>query len=204
MSSKPLPMHSESPAWNRQRQAASRNQEAIAQAAADLFRREGVTNVEVRDIAAAAGVGVGTIYRRFGDKAAVIAAVIGEEERALQDELLSGRPPLGPGAPPGERLTAFLAELAALTERNLAVLAASEGAAPGARYRIGAYAVWRLHVAVLLRTIDEDLDADWLADLLLAPLAAEHYRRQRTEHGMSAARVAENLLLAARRLTAPR
>jgi AcrR family transcriptional regulator len=188
------------PAWQRQRDAASRNQAAIADAAAELFRLHGVANVDVRDIAAAAGVGVGTVYRRFGDKASVIAAVIGEQERALQDALLSGPPPLGPGAPPAERLGAFLRELAALTERNLDVLAASEGAAPGARYRIGAYGAWRLHVAVLLRAASEDLDADWLAEALLAPLGAEHYRQQRRQQGMSAGRIVENLVAAADRL----
>ena len=192
------------PAWQRQRDAASRNQAAIADAAAELFRRRGVANVEVRDIAAAAGVGVGTVYRRFGDKASVIAAVIGEEERALQNALLSGPPPLGPGAPPAERLNAFLRELAALTERNLDVLAASESAAPGGRYRIGAYGVWRLHVVVLIRAASEDLDADWLAETLLAPLGAEHYRQQRREQGMSADRVVENLVVAADRLVAAR
>ncbi|HEU4656830.1 MAG TPA: helix-turn-helix domain-containing protein [Capillimicrobium sp.] len=186
--------------WRRQRESAARNEEAIRAAAAELFRREGVDDVEVRDIAAAAGVGVGTVYRRFGDKASVIAAVIGEQEQALQDALLAGPPPLGPGAPPLERLVAFLEALCRLTEENLDVLAASEGSAPGARYRVGAYAAWRLHVTVLLRDLDPGLDAAWYAELLLAPMAAHLYRQQRREQGMSAERIAANVVEAARRL----
>lgn len=188
--------------WERQRAAASRNEQAILAAAAKLFRREGVADVEIRDVAAAAGVGVGTVYRRFGDKANLIAAVIGEQERELQDSLLSGPPPLGPGAPAAKRLAEFLRALCRLTERNLDILAASEGASPGARYRIGAYRAWHLHVKVLLQTLDTRLDADWCADLLLAPLSAALYRHQRRDQGMSAERIAYNLIDAARRLVA--
>ena len=186
--------------WQRQRTAAAQNEEAIAAAAARLFGRHDVATVDIRDIAAEAGVGVGTVYRRYGDKANLIAALLGEQERRLQDALLSGSPPVGPGAAPSERLVAFLCALCELTERNLDLLAASEGAAPGARYRIGAYRAWRLHVTVLLRQIDQTLDGEWLAELLLAPLGAAHYLHQRREQGMSAERIEANLTDAALRL----
>jgi AcrR family transcriptional regulator len=188
--------------WKPQREAAARNEQTIVAAAAKLFAQRGVADVEVRDIASEAGVGVGTVYRRFGDKASLIAAVIGEQERALQDALLSGAPPLGPGAPAGERLVAFLRALCALTEANADVLAASEGAAPGARFRVGAYRAWRLHVATLLAAIDRELDAAWWAETLLAPLQASLYLQQRREQGFSARRIADNVTDAARRLAA--
>jgi len=196
----PLPIADAATGWERQRRAASRNEEAILDAAAALVRDGRGTALDVREVAAAAGVGVGTVYRRFGDKAGLIAAVLGEPERALQDAVLSGPPPLGPGAPAADRLDAFLRALCDLTEANVDLLAASEGAAPGARYRVGAYAAWRLHVAVLLREIDEQLDAEWLSELLLAPLGAALYRHQRRERGMSAERIAANLAAVARRL----
>lgn len=186
--------------WRPQREAATRNHEAVLASAADLFRERGVADVEVRDIASRAGVGIGTVYRRFGDKASLIAAVIGEQERDLQDALLSGPPPLGPGAPPAERLVAFLDALCAFTEANIDVLAASEGASPAARFRIGAYGAWRLHVTVLLRQADAGLDADWWADTLLAPLGAALYRHQRRDRDFSAERIAANVAAAARRL----
>ncbi len=187
--------------WQPQRTAASRNQQAILGAAAQLVRERGVENVDVRQIASTAGVGVGTVYRRFGDKATVLATLIGEQERTLQDALLRGPPPLGPGAPALERLQAFLRALGELTEDNLELLHASESSAPGARYRIGAYRAWHQHTTILLRDIDPRLDAEWWADLLLAPLDAALYRHQRAERGLTAERIAENLLDAARRLT---
>ena len=182
--------------WHRQRQEAARNRDSIAQVAAALFRERGVDAVEVRDIARAAQVGVGTVYRRFGDKGSLIAAVIGERERELQDSLLRGRPPLGPGAPPRDRLVAFLCALNALTDAHLDLLAASEGSSPGARFRIGSYRAWRLHVAILVAELRPDVDADWFADMLLGPLGADLYRHQRRELDMSAGRIAENLVAA--------
>jgi AcrR family transcriptional regulator len=187
--------------WRPQREAAARNERTIVDAAAALFGELGVAGVEVRDIAARAGVGVGTVYRRFGDKASLIAAVLGEQERELQDGLLSGPPPLGPDAAPAQRLVAFLEALCALTEANADVLAASEGAAPAARYRVGAYQAWRLHIATLLETIDPALDAAWWAETLLAPLDASLYLQQRRDQGFSAQRIADNVVDAARRLT---
>jgi hypothetical protein len=45
--------------------------------------------------------------RRFGDKGSLVAALLGDRERDLQDRVLSGPPPLGPGAPPRARLEAY-------------------------------------------------------------------------------------------------
>src|SRR5207302_49536 len=118
----------------------------------------------------------GTVYRRFEDKTALLAAVIGDDERELQERVLIGPPPLGPGAPAGERLEAFLRALAKLTEDNLAALQATDGSAPGARLRVGAYQAWRLHVASLLSEFHPQLtaaDAGWFADALLAPFSPE-------------------------------
>jgi len=47
---------------------------------------------------AAAGVGKGTLIPRFGDRAGLAVALLDERERELQERILSGRPPLGPGA----------------------------------------------------------------------------------------------------------
>jgi AcrR family transcriptional regulator len=198
----PLPMAGGEKGWERQRAAASRNQDAILRAAAELFARDGVAHVDVRLIAAAAGVGVGTVYRRFGDKASLIAAILGEQERALQDAVLRGPPPLGPGAPPRERLEAFLETICGVLEANMDKIAASEAAASGERYRIGAVRAWRQHLTILLDELGTDLDSGWLADLLLAPLSAALYRHQRRELGLSAEQIARNLTDAARRLTA--
>jgi AcrR family transcriptional regulator len=127
-------------------------------------------------IAAAAGVGKGTLFRRFGDKAGLATALLDEQERALQDAILFGPSPLGPGDPgdqaaPRERLRAFVAAYLDYALAHLALVRMSETAAPGARYRIGAYRFWHHHVALLLGS-RTDPAAD--AHALLATLAAEH------------------------------
>lgn len=197
----PAPPEAEPPlGWDRQRAAAGRNRQAILDAAARLFAARGIDGVDVRQIASTAGVGMGTLYRRFGDKASVIAALIGDQERALQDALLRGPPPLGPGAPALQRLEAFLSALADLTERNLELLYASEAAAPAGRYRIGAYGAWHQHTVILLQEIGPAFDVEWVADLLLAPLAPALYRHHRVDRGRAADEIAHNLAAAAQRL----
>ncbi|HEX2284478.1 MAG TPA: helix-turn-helix domain-containing protein, partial [Mycobacterium sp.] len=89
---------SEHVAWRPQREAAARNEAKVLDAARALLSSD-APDVDMRVIAQAAGVGVGTLYRRFGDKAGLLAAVIGEDEHALQEAVLHGPPPLGPDAP---------------------------------------------------------------------------------------------------------
>ena len=182
-----------------ERRDKTRNRAKVLVAAAELFAREGVANVTVDEIAAEAGVGVGTIYRGFGDKGGLVAAILDERECELQDRLLSGPPPLGPGAPPAARIMAFLEALARLVESSYELLLVSENHTPGARYRIGSYGAWRLHLASLLDRIGGNaaagtVGAGLLADALLAPLAADLYRHQRRELGVSAKRIRDTVL----------
>lgn len=176
-----------------ERADAARNRRRILDAAEALFAQRGVAHVTVAEVAAAAGVGKATVFRRFGDKAALLDAVLGEHERALQDAILGGPPPLGPGAPPHERLHAFVAALLDYAEEHLPVLLASEVARPGARYATGAYAAWHQHAAILLAELRPDADAEILADVLLAPFAAEllaHLRERDVPRAQLAAALA--------------
>jgi AcrR family transcriptional regulator len=171
--------------WRPQREAAAHNESAIVQSARRLLRSSAPSHVDVRDIARGAGVGIGTVYRHFKDKATLLSAVVGDDERTLQDAILSGPPPLGPGAAPRERLHAFLAALAELTDHNLNVLLAAD-IASGGRLRVGSYGAWRLHIATLLRDLGlSEPDVWWLADVLLAPLAADLYALHTREHRMT-------------------
>ena len=176
-----------------ERRDALRNRERVLAAAQRLLSESGVEAVEIRDIAQAAGVGVGTVYRRFGDKGGLVAALLDERERSFQERLLSGPAPLGPGAPSRERLIAFLHALADLVDQNLPLLRALQGSRKGARFHVGAYRAWRLHATVLLLDAAPDLDAAWFAELLLAPLAADLYYHQRYELGVTRERLRNNL-----------
>ena len=91
----------------KERADAARNRAAVLQAAAGLFAEHGVAAVSMDQVAAAAGVGKGTIFRRFGDKSGLAVALLDARERELQEAILHGPPPLGPGADPPQRLAAF-------------------------------------------------------------------------------------------------
>jgi AcrR family transcriptional regulator len=158
-----------------ERADAARNRRRILAAAEQLFAARGAEKVSMDDIAAAAGVGKGTLYRRFGDKAGLGVAVLDERERDLQEAILRGPPPLGPGAAPLARLHAFADAYLDYLHRNLQLIAMSETAAPGARYRSGVYAAWRQHVELLLTAIDAS-HPRVLADYLLATLAGDLHR----------------------------
>jgi AcrR family transcriptional regulator len=157
-----------------ERADARRNRERILRAAAELVAERGLADVRMEEVAERAGVAKGTVFQRFGTRAGLAVALVDAGERRLQDALLSGPPPLGPGAPPPERLRAFLAALLELTVANLDLLLISDYDTPGDRYRTGAYAAWRLHVSILLQEAGHRRGlADGLAHVALAPLAAD-------------------------------
>jgi AcrR family transcriptional regulator len=155
----------------RERADAARNRVAVLRAAARLFAEHGVAAVPMDQVAAAAGVGKGTVFRRFGDKAGLAVALLDAGERELQEAILHGPPPLGPGAGAAARLTAFTGAYLDYLLAHLELVRMSETAAPGARYRIGAYRFWHRHVAMLLGGA---ADAGFAAHAFLAALAAEH------------------------------
>src|SRR5262252_4347530 len=124
-----------------ERADAARNRQRILAAAEELFARRGADSVTIEDIAQAAGVGKGTLYRRYPDRASIAVALLNTHERALQERLLRGPPPLSPGAPPAERLAAFYAAMVELLKRHVHL---ALGAETGRRrFATGAYGFWR-------------------------------------------------------------
>jgi AcrR family transcriptional regulator len=152
-----------------ERRDAAENRERILTAARGLLETRGVAGLSMDAVAAAAAVGKGTIFRRFGDRAGLIHALLDGYMRDFQDAFLSGPPPLGPGAPASERLEAFAVELLALQERHL-VLALAGEALPSDAPR-GVYGALRMHVEQLLQKIDPRLDAEVLAAMILGALS---------------------------------
>ena len=98
------------PAQNRRvRVDAQRNLDALLQAAKNVFATSGV-DAPVREIAEKAGVGVGTLYRHFPQRADLIAAVFRREMDACAD----AAPILAAEHPPGEALALWLPALCRL------------------------------------------------------------------------------------------
>ena len=114
-----------------ERADAARNRGRVLEAARQLFAERGVQAVTMSEVARAAGVAKGTVFHRFGDRAGLALALVDEAERALQEQVLRGPPPLGPGAPPRERLLAFLDALAELTVEHRDLLREVEQSSAG-------------------------------------------------------------------------
>ncbi|WP_327147727.1 TetR/AcrR family transcriptional regulator [Nocardia sp. NBC_01329] len=172
-----------------ERADAARNRAKILAAAAELFTTRDPRTVTMDDIAKAAGVGRGTLYRRYPDTGAVAVALLDDHERALQRQLLGGAPPLGPGAPPAERLAAFYTAMVELLDAHADLVLGAESG--GARFATGAYGFWSAHVRSLLVEAGVT-QPDSLVDILLAPVAVEVYRHQR-EQGIGSPQIARAL-----------
>lgn len=151
---------------------AVRNRAAILEAAERLLRDQGADAITMERLACEAGVGKGTLFRRFGDRASLFHALLDESERRLQEGFIRGPAPLGPGAPPGERLIAFGHALLDLTVERGDLLLAAQPSEPGLQYRSAVYAAYRAHVRALLGEAGVD-DPDYLAEVLLAVLTPE-------------------------------
>ncbi|MER5776431.1 helix-turn-helix domain-containing protein [Streptomyces sp. NPDC002039] len=184
----------------RQRADAVRNRAQILSAAELLFTAHDPSTVTMERIAKAAGVGRATLYRSFPDPSSVATALLDEHERRLQGQMIYGPPPLGPGAPPAERLAAFYIAYLDLIRRHLPLALGAETGP--ARYATGAYGFWRLHVRTLL-IAGGSPDPDALADIALGPLAPQLYHHQHNTLGISHERIAQALSVFARHLLDP-
>jgi AcrR family transcriptional regulator len=165
----------------RVRADAARNREKILAAAEALVAELGIDAVSMEDVACRAGVGTGTLYRRFGDRAGLALALLDQHTREFQNDLIAGPPPLGPGAGARERLRAFGVSYLDLLERHAALMVA---AAPHGREGDGPYTSYATHLSILLEAAAPELDARFTAEALLATLAPWHHLRLRAGMGM--------------------
>jgi AcrR family transcriptional regulator len=168
-----LSLPQESP---QERGDAARNRVLLLEAARDLVATRGADAVTMDDIAAAAGVGKGTLFRRFGSRAGLMMVLLDEDERASQQAFLFGPPPLGPDAPPLDRLLAFGRERICFAHAHHALLSAANRD-PLTRYG-PAGVVTRTHVRVLLQAAGTTGHIDVQADALLALLDADYVEHQ--------------------------
>jgi AcrR family transcriptional regulator len=166
-----------------ERADAARNRRAILAAAEDLLRRHEPDQVTIDQIAAAARVSKATVFHRFASRTGLMRALMEERAQALHEAITSGPPPLGPGAPPAERLAAFLDAVISLASRNAGLLTAHEHAiatrkdTAGAREANPVYLFWHDHVSALIAQARPGLDADLLAHVLLGSLHTDAVAR---------------------------
>ncbi|MGV9291440.1 TetR/AcrR family transcriptional regulator [Streptomyces sp. NPDC003719] len=148
---------------------AARNRARLLEAAGRLVAEHGAACLTMEAVAAAASVGKGTVFRRFGDRTGLLTALLDHSEKKFQAALLGGPPPLGPGAPAVERLGAFGC---AMLRRSVDELALQLAAEPSAerRYTAAPRRFLRGHVALLLRQAVPDADSELLSHTLMAYL----------------------------------
>lgn len=124
-----------------ERADAAHNREHLLNVAREMVAEVGVKRVTMDALAERAGLGKGTVFRRFGSRAGIFAALLDDADRAFQARVLAGPAPLGPGAGALDRLVAYgrariefllkhhAIERAAL-DRNQPVVVAGGGMSP--------------------------------------------------------------------------
>ena len=159
---------------------AARNRARLLEAAAELIAEHGATGVTMEAVAAAANVGKGTVFRRFGDRTGLLMALLDHSSKKLQADFLGGPPPLGPGAPPVERLRAFGVAVLYRSAEQLDLQLAAQPE-PTRRFAHPSVRALTTHVTVLLRQIMPDADCELLARTLMGyldPALIHHLTRE--------------------------
>ncbi|MEU5366466.1 helix-turn-helix domain-containing protein [Streptomyces sp. NPDC005925] len=160
---------------------AARNRARLLEAAERLVAEHGASCLTMEAVAAAASVGKGTVFRRFGDRTGLLLALLDHSEKKFQAALLGGPPPLGPGAPAVERLKAFGCALLRRTADELDLQLAAEPT-PDRRFTPPPRRFLRGHLTLLLREAAPDADGELLAHTLLStldPALVHHLTQQR-------------------------
>ena len=170
-----------------ERADAAANRARILEAARAVLAERGAEGTSLDAVAAAAEVGKGTIFRRFGDRSGLFEALLSDHLAAFQEAFLFGPPPLGPGATPIERLRAFFDGFLELQDGHLELTIALEK--EKWRGPIGGYLVLSMHVENLLREVSSDIDAATTAQLLMNAAGVNVVRYLRRDIGVSLASI---------------
>lgn len=185
-----------------ERADAAANRALILHTAERLFRERGVENVCMAEIAEAAGVGKGTLYRRFANKGELCLALMDTQMAEFQNAMLTLFNGLSAqGVPYLEQLATFLRSLVEFTEIHSPLLVEVQRAGMIQNdERLNLPHFWQyITVSALLRSADrageleKGLDLDYLGEALLAPLQVDYFRFQRYVRGYTIERISDGL-----------
>ncbi|GAB3110146.1 TetR/AcrR family transcriptional regulator [Streptomyces calidiresistens] len=179
-----------------ERADAARNRRRILDAAARLLAERGPTGLAPDAVAREANVGVGTVYRRFGDRAGLVFALLEDRDarfRAGFDATRTAGGGKGTDGDPRTRLREFLHALVDLVVDHLDLLLVAESASPEARYAGRPYREQHARIRELITAIAPDADAEYLADALLATLAPGLVAHRVRERGFDPSRLKAGL-----------
>ncbi len=189
-----------------ERRDAAANRRRILETAEKLFAQHGVPNVNMAEIAQAAGVGKGTLYRRFTNKAELCLSLMDSQMVDFQNGMLARMQQMSAqGMPKLTQLDQFLDALVYFTDAHAPLLCEVQRA--GLLQEIEPDGLelphfWQyMTVSGLLRSamangeLPGSLDVDYLADALLAPLKADIFYFQRQVRGFSLERISAGIRL---------
>ena len=135
-----------------ERADAVRNRLHLLATARGMLAEQGADKLTMDGLAERADLGKGTVFRRFGTRAGIFQALLDDDERAFQEQVLYGPPPLGPGASPLDRLIAYgrarVGFLIGHREIARAALDGSQPVPPGSQTPIS-----QMHIRMLLGQI---------------------------------------------------
>lgn len=196
-----LPIHMDETRQSERRDAVENRAKVLA-AAEPLFAERGVAEVTMTDIARAAHVGKGTLYRRFADKSELCLALMDAQMLQFQEKTLADlRQMTADGVGQVAQLSAFLRALVFFTADHAPLLAEVQrerlSAESSSRERPHFWQYLTVHgllqAAAAAGELRPGLDLAYLADALLAPLHAGLFRYQIEERNFSLERIAEGL-----------
>lgn len=185
-----------------ERADAAANRALILRTAERLFAERGVANVCMAEIAEAAGVGKGTLYRRFAGKAELCLSLMDRQMSEFQAESLARfRRQMSEGETYLAQLADFLAALVAFTDVHSPLLSEVErGGLLRTEQPLNLPHFWQfMTVSALLRSAARrgelvvGLDLDYVGEALLAPLQIDLFRYQRDARGYAIERISNGL-----------
>jgi AcrR family transcriptional regulator len=170
-----------------ERSDAAANRARILKVAERLFARLGVDAVNMIDVAKAAKVGQGTLYRRFANKGELCMALLDAQMREFQDEVfLKLRNMSSERMPPLSQLDWFVDALAHFQARHAPLLCDS---LIDARAGMAAWAWQRQTIAGLIDMagrhgqLRSGLNPGLVADCLFALCSPPAFNQLRRAHG---------------------
>lgn len=159
---------------HRSRKDAARNREAVLAAADALFARtESPADITMAAVASEAGVGKGTLFRAFGDRAGLLRALYEARLEPIRQAVEAGPPPLGPTTPPQDRVPALLDAILCFKIDNRRLALALEDGGSSSPYQAEHYERWHNLLQAVLEQIPGLTDSDFTAHALLAATRAD-------------------------------
>lgn len=163
----------------RERADAIRNREKILNAARRLIKKRSIEDICMDAVADLAGVGKGTLYRRFKDRAALCFALLDDNERELQNAAIRAFDL--PKSPALERLRVFVKLLLRFSIENAPLLAEARASSSRSQWDEPVYRWRRVELIRLMHLAQgeggcDELDPETTAQFILATLEPSDVR----------------------------